>query len=88
MAVTVYVLKSHRSGRRYVGITGDLGRRLREHASGRSGGGRLSGGFALIHTEEYPDYETARVRERFLKSGQGRKWLDETEAGSRPAGGG
>ena len=36
-----------------------------------------------IAREEFPDYETAREREKFLKSGQGRKWLDELEFESR-----
>ena len=88
MPITLYVLKSHRSGKRYVGITSDLGRRLREHASGHSQGGRLLGASSLRHTEEFPDHATARIREKFLKSGQGRRWLNEMEAGSRPAKGG
>jgi len=88
MPITLYVLKSQRSGKRYVGITGDLGRRLREHASGRSKGGQVLGAFSLLHTEEFPDHRAARTRERFLKSGQGRRWLNEMEVSSRPARGG
>ncbi len=30
-------------------------------------------------------YATARTKEKFLKSGQGRKWLDKLEAESKPA---
>ena len=43
------------------------------------------GDFFVLYTEEFPDYKTAREREKFLKSGQGRKWLDEFESESRPA---
>ena len=37
----------------------------------------MLGRFEVIHREEFPDHATARVREKFLKSGQGRKDLDE-----------
>jgi len=77
MAVTLYVIKSRKSGRRYVGITSNLQRRLREHSNGNTKAGQLLRAFALIHTEEFPDHRSARVREKLLKSGQGRKWLDE-----------
>jgi len=82
MPVTLYVLESSRTGKRYVGITGNLRRRLQEHAGGRTKAAQLLGAFALLHTEEFRDHRTARVREQFLKSGQGRKWLDAKEASS------
>ena len=86
MAVTVYVLGSLRTGKRYVGITGNLKRRLREHASGASRGGQLLGRFELVHTEECADHQAARARGKFLKSGQGRVWLDRLVSASRPTG--
>jgi putative endonuclease len=73
-AITVYVLEG--AARRYVGITADLPRRLREHRTG-SRAGKLIGEFRLLHTESFPDYAAARVREKFLKSGKGRAWLAE-----------
>lgn len=85
--ITLYVLKGD-TGKRYVGITNNLDRRLREHRSGCTRGGQIIGSFTLLLTEEYRDYPTARVRERFLKSGQGREWLNqyEREAGSASGG--
>ena len=56
MRVTLYVLKSKASRRRYVGITNDLPRRLREHASRSTHAGRLIGEFELLHTEVFPDH--------------------------------
>jgi putative endonuclease len=82
--VMLYVLKG-KGGKRYVGITNNLSRRLREHRMKATKGGQLLGDFIVLCTEEFPDYKTARERERFLKSGQGRKWLDEFESGTRPA---
>jgi putative endonuclease len=82
--VTVYVLKGE-SGKRYVGITNDLPRRLREHRSYNTKGSQVIGNFFVLHTEKFEDHASARAREKFLKSGQGRKWLDELEAESEPA---
>jgi putative endonuclease len=72
----------------YVGITNNLQRRLQEHAGGTTKGGQIIGEFELIHTEEFEDYSSARKREKFLKSGQGRKWIKENIAETRPAKGG
>ncbi|MFH1984981.1 MAG: GIY-YIG nuclease family protein, partial [Pseudomonadota bacterium] len=82
--VTVYVLRGE-TGKRYVGITNDLNRRLSEHLKGHSKGSQVIGKFHLLHTETFEDYKDARTREKFLKSGQGRKWLDEFETKSEPA---
>ncbi len=72
--ITVYVLQG--VTRRYVGITNDLERRLKEHASS-SHSGKLIGSFKILHVEQFPDYATARIREKFLKSGRGREWLTQ-----------
>ena len=82
--ITVYVLKGH-TGKRYVGITNNLSRRIKEHQNKNSKGGQILGDFYLLHIEEFPDYENARKREIFLKSGQGRKWLDMLESQSSPS---
>jgi putative endonuclease len=85
--VTLYVLKA-RNGKRYVGITNDLQRRIQEHRFKTSKSGQLLDQFFVLYTEEFPDYREARDREKFLKSGQGRNWLDHREIGSEPARGG
>ena len=85
--ISLYELAGSR-GKRYVGITKDLTRRLREHRSGKTKAGQLIGEFRVLHVETYPDYATARVREKFLKSGQGRKWLATLQHQTRPAEGG
>ncbi len=84
--VTVYVLQGRK--RRYVGITNDLARRLAEHRSGRTKGGQVIGEFSLLHTEEFADYTSARTREKFLKSGQGREYLKGLYPATGPACGG
>jgi putative endonuclease len=70
--ITLYVLKGE-NDKRCIGITNDLSRRLREHRSKRLKGSQVLGQFVVLHTEEYAGYKSARKREKFLKSGQGRK---------------
>lgn len=73
--ITVYVIQSFGNGKRYVGITNDLDRRLQDHREKKTKGGQQLGSFGVIHTEECPDYSKARTREKYLKSGAGREWL-------------
>jgi putative endonuclease len=79
LLITLYVLKGE-TGKRYVGITNDLSRRLSEHRRGHSKAGQIIGNFTVIHTESFTDHNSARIKEKFLKSGQGRKWIDKLEA--------
>ena len=84
--ITVYVLQGKK--KRYVGITNNLARRLAEHCSGRTKGSQIIKEFALLHTEQCPDYVSAREREKFFKSGAGREYLDCLKERSRFASGG
>ena len=70
--VYVYVLRGV-GGYRYVGITKNLSRRLREHNRGKNQSTRTYRPFRVLVSEKYLDYTKARERERFLKSGVGRK---------------
>ena len=73
----VYVLKSQRNGKRYVGSTSkDPLERLKEHKASSNQWAKHNGPFTLIHTEAFTDKTEARKREIFLKSGVGRKVLD------------
>ena len=74
--IYLYVLQGEK-GKRYVGITNNLERRLSEHRSGKTKGGQIIGEFKLLHIEKFEDYKEARKREVFLKSGVGRKWLNQ-----------
>jgi putative endonuclease len=74
--IFVYVIKSQKNKFRYTGITENLDRRLTEHNSGKNDSTSFYKPFDLIYTEKYKDYKEARRREKFLKSGQGRKFLD------------
>jgi putative endonuclease len=86
--VVVYVIESIENGKRYVGITADLDRRLMEHRCRDSKAGQILGEFRLLHTENASDHRSAREREKFLKSGSGREWLVSKYPRLRPASGG
>jgi len=73
----VYVIKSQSHDTRYVGTTDDIYKRLNEHNLGKC---RYTSGrrpWRLIYKEKYPTRGEAMKREKFLKSGQGRKFLDK-----------
>ena len=74
----VYVLRSKRNNKRYIGSTGkDVQHRLVEHNSGSNQWTRQNGPFRLVYVDYCLDLKEARKKERFLKSGQGRQCLDE-----------
>ena len=51
-------------------------RRIKDHNSGKNKSTAPYAPFDLKVQEEYDDYKEARKREIFLKSGQGRRLLD------------
>jgi len=74
---TVYVLLSSRNGRRYIGITENIERRIEEHNAGKTKSTRYIRPLKLVYSEVYDSRIEAYKREKSLKSGQGRAYLDE-----------
>jgi len=77
----VYVLVSEATGKRYIGQTDDLDRRIAEHNdpdhNPRKFTSRNAGPWRVVYSETYPTRAAAMARERWLKSGAGRAWLNE-----------
>jgi putative endonuclease len=71
----VYVLHSLADNGFYIGYTTDLRRRLSEHKHGASFATRYRGPWKLIYYEAYVERLDANGRERYLKSGGGRRFL-------------
>lgn len=71
----VYVLQSESDSGLYIGFSTDLRRRLRQHKAGESQATAGRGPWQLIYYEAYCLRQDAEGRERFLKSGSGRRYL-------------
>jgi putative endonuclease len=71
----VYVLRSESDSGFYIGFSTNLKRRLAEHMRGASFATKSRGPWKLIYYEAYTEREDAEGRERFLKSGAGRRFL-------------
>lgn len=67
----VYILRSARDGKLYVGSTADLKRRLREHREGRCNSTRARRPLTLEAYVAVKQEATARHLEAYLKSGSG-----------------
>jgi putative endonuclease len=84
----VCVLVSQSTGRRYVGQTDDLPRRLAEHNDPghnlRKYTSRQKRPWGLVHVESFATRGEAMGREKWLKSGAGRDWLDREIGGASP----
>ena len=74
----LYILKSQRLGKKYIGITGNTSDRLTKHNSGSVRSTKAYRPWELIYKEEFKTRKEARIRELELKkSGNKRKELLE-----------
>lgn len=71
----VYVLRSLKSGGLYIGSSADPDARLAAHNSGRSRWSSHLRPWVRVLLEQHPDRQAAQKRERYLKSGWGRRTL-------------
>ena len=72
----VYVLELE-NGKKYVGHTNNLYRRIQEHKDGRSTYTSKYKINKLLYYEKHNSRSQAMKREKFLKSGNGRQWLNQ-----------
>ena len=72
----VYVLKSQRDFKRYIGYTETLHKRFDDHNSGLCKSTKSRKPFELIYSEKFRTRSEAMKREKFLKSGKGREYLN------------
>jgi len=71
----VYAIKSKERNHIYVGLTGDVKRRMSEHNNGWVKTTRSFAPFNTILLEKYKTRLEAREREKYLKSGIGKEFL-------------
>jgi len=63
-----------------VGMTNNLARRIQEHNKGQNRSTKPYVPFELIYSESHSSREIARKREKYFKSGSGKKWLKKHHA--------
>lgn len=71
----VYILKSLKYPKTYVGSTVDLEKRLGEHNKGSSDFSSKFRPWKLAYKEEYENIKIARLREKYFKSAAGRRFI-------------
>jgi putative endonuclease len=71
----VYVLRSTASNRLYTGYTSDLRKRLDQHKEGKSLYTKNRGPYELIYYEACIDPKDALAREKYLKTGTGKRYI-------------
>lgn len=71
----VYVIMSLKDRKFYTGFTADLRKRISEHNNGFTASTRFRRPFRLIYYEAYTHKNDAVRRERYLKSGMGKRDL-------------
>ncbi len=71
----VYILKSTKINRTYVGYSNDWERRLTEHNSGQSRATKNRGPFEIFLIEKFETAAEAKRKELWWKSGAGRRKL-------------
>ncbi len=70
----IYVLQN-KDKRWYTGYTQDLRKRFNEHNSGKSKYTEYHGPYGLIYYEACLEEADAKSREKYLKSGMGKRYL-------------
>lgn len=73
----VYILLNIQKTKTHVGITDDIQRRLSQHSAGYNTYTSRHRPWIVIYKEDCADRVQARVREKYLKSASGRRWMQK-----------
>ena len=73
--ITVYAIISEVNGEIYVGIAKNPDTRLKEHNTGKNRYTKGLRPWRIFYRELQPDWQAARKREKYLKSGVGKEFL-------------
>jgi len=69
----VYILQSQKDGSLYIGYSADLKVRLKQHNNGKSSATKPHRPYKLVFYEAFLNKVDAENREKYLKSGYGRR---------------
>ena len=73
----VYILKSLRDDRTYIGYTNNLDERLKRHNSGLVPATKHCMPLRLIHSESFETLKEVKQREKYYKNGGGRRKMKQ-----------
>ena len=71
----VYILQSLKDKQFYTGYKNDLKKRISEHNGGRNFSTKMRTPFKLVYYEACYDEKDAKAREKYLKSGMGKRYI-------------
>jgi len=74
MDCEVYIIQNA-NGHYYVGVTGDMTRRLEEHNRGQNRSTRGKGPWTLMYTENFPSSLEAKRREHEIKKKKSKRYI-------------
>lgn len=70
-----YILKSKKDNKKYTGVTSNLRKRFWQHSNSMSTYTKGRGPFTLIYYEACINEDDSRDREKYLKSGMGKRYI-------------
>lgn len=70
-----YIIRSKKDNKWYTGITNNLRKRLKEHNEGKSTYTKGRGPFEIIYCEVCHNKEDSLAREKYLKTGMGKRYI-------------
>ena len=73
----IYILKSLKDNRTYVGYTNNLDERLKRHNAGLIPATKHRRPLKLIYSEEFENVAEAKQREKYYKNGGGRRKMKQ-----------
>ena len=82
----IYILKSTKDGKLYVGYSNNVKRRFAKHNAGKIKVTRNRRPFKLIYYEAYLNQQDATEREKYFKTGWGRTHLKKVLSNYREKG--
>ena len=71
----IYILKSFKDKKKYIGCTNNIQKRLKQHNLKKCLATRNRTPFELTYFEEYENPKEAYYRESFFKTGKGREYI-------------
>ncbi|MEK7575688.1 MAG: GIY-YIG nuclease family protein [Patescibacteria group bacterium] len=71
----IYIIKSRKNGKLYTGLTNDLRKRFNQHNENKSTWTKKKGPWDLIYYEACLNEEDAGSREKYLKTGMGKRYV-------------